>query len=119
MIERRSGARLAQQALASFRGGSCSRQYFHGNFAVQFQIGRAINNAHAAAADFTIKPVALAEYRPGNDSAVDDFVATKDASVLRIVNHLITESFFRSSTDFSQWFRNRTQTKVYATNSDH
>src|SRR5712664_2395075 len=94
MIERRGGARLAQQALASFCRGSSSRQYFHCYLAMQFQIGGAINDAHAAAADFTIKPVPLAEYRPGNDRAVDDFVATKDASVLRIVTHLVSERPF-------------------------
>src|SRR6266446_1323581 len=95
MIERRGGAGLAQQALASFGGGSSSRQYFHCYFAMQFQIGGAVNDAHAAAADFTIKPVALAEYRSGNDRAVDDFVATKDASVLRIVTHFVIERLFR------------------------
>src|SRR6266404_7466619 len=94
MIERRGGARLAQQTLASFRGGSSGRQYFHCHFAMQFQIGGAVNNAHAAAADFTIKPVTLAEYRPGNDRAVDDFVATKDASILRIVTHLVYRNLF-------------------------
>src|ERR1700687_1943817 len=61
---------------------------------MQFQIGGAVNDAHAASADCAIKPVAFAEYRSGNDRAVDDFVATKDASVFRIVTHLVIERLF-------------------------
>jgi hypothetical protein len=64
--------------LASFDRRSSSRQYFHRHFAVQLQIGGAIDDAHAAAADFTVEAIPLTQYRPRHDRTVDDCVAAEN-----------------------------------------
>ena len=62
MVERRSRARFLQQANASILRRRRLGQHLDGDLSIELEVGAAVDDAHAAAAELGIEPVAAVQH---------------------------------------------------------
>src|SRR6185369_3539145 len=83
VIECGGGARFANQTLAGFGSLAGGGKNFDRDFALQFEIRCAIDRAHAAAAEFAVEPVTVAQDRAWRETGMTKFVR-ENLGLLRV-----------------------------------